>query len=464
MIAAATPSALGTPDPPCEPTNRAPGFCGDGGRATAAQLAAPFGLARLPDGGFLVADSGNNRIRRISPGGKITTVAGTGSAGFSGDGGPAVDAQLSFPTNVSAVPAGGFLIADSANNRIRRVSPRGRITTVAGSGSPGFSGDGGQATDAELLSPTNVAATSDGGLLVADNGNQRVRRVFANGLIVTVAGTGRAGFSGDGGPAILAELNRPTGVAPLRGGGFLVADSKNNRIRRVGLDGEIRTVAGTGDSGASGDGEPATVAELAEPTDVSQLGRGFLIVDTGNQAVRRVFASGTIETVAGTGIAGFSGDGGPAVEARLTAPTAIAVAGRTFFIADNGNRRIRSVSAGGTIATVAGSGQTSGEGARRLAGQVAYPSGKPTGYFDPNGKRTKRGRRVVFTYVVTRDSFVRLRVVRRSNTVRRKRDRGETGLNAAGIRRLRRSGRYRVKLFVAGRRRPSDSQVLVIRR
>lgn len=452
-----------SPGTPCEPPPDDPGFCGDGGRATDSRLSAPYGVALLPDGGFLVADSGNNRIRRVSASGRIKTVAGTGASGFSGDGGPAVDAQLSLPTSVSPIPGGGFLIADSSNNLVRRVGPRGRITTVAGTGSAGYSGDGGPATAAELLSPTDVAATPDGGFLIADNGNLRVRRVSPDGVITTVAGTGRAGFSGDGGAATEARVNRPTGVAAVAAGGFLVADSKNHRIRRVAPDGVITTVAGTGTPDSSGDGGLATSAALSEPTDVAPRGRGFLIADTGNQAVRRVSRAGTITTVAGSGVAGFDGDGETATAARLTAPTAVASTRGAFVIADNGNQRIRAVSSRGIIATVAGSGPASGDGARRLVRRLAYPIGTVRGYFVPNGAFASAGQRVHFSFVVTKDTRARVRVLRRGDLVRRKRMSANAGLNAISVRRLR-AGRYRVKLFVAGRRRAVDVETLVVRR
>lgn len=462
LVAFTAASALAVPGESCVPTIEEPGFCGDGGRATDARLAAPYGVARLQRG-FLVADSGNNRIRRILPGGRITTVAGTGTAGFSGDGGPAVKAELSLPTGVAGDRGGGFLIADTANNRVRRVAPNGRITTVAGVGTEGFSGDGGAATNAKLFSPANVAATADGGFLIADNGNRRVRRVSPDGVIETVAGTGRQGFSGDGGPATEAELGAPTGLAALPSGGFLVADSQNNTIRRVAGDGTITTVAGTGDSGATGDLGAATEAELAEPSDVTLRGDSgaFVIADTGNQAIRRVSVSGQIATIAGTGTAGFSGDGGPAVEADLTAPTGVSAAGHTVLIADNGNARIRSVSSGGTIATIAGSGPVS-EDPDVLARSVDYPKRGTIAYFNPNGRSAQAGRPFRISYVVTNEAKARIRVLRKGRVVRREQQSADSGLNAERVRPLR-HGRYIARLFV-GKGGQDDQQDLRIKR
>jgi hypothetical protein len=214
------------------------GFSGDGGPATSARLNLPMGVAAQPDGGVLIADSNNHRIRRVSPDGTITTVAGNGTEGFSGDGGPATAAELDLPVAVAVTRDGGFLIADYLNNRIRRVSPDGTITTVAGTGGWGFSGDGGPATWAQLNSVADAVETPDGGLLTSDTGNNRVRRVSPDGTITTVAGIGGfpGSFSGDGGLATLAGLNAPGGVAVTASGGFLIADTNNNRVRFVDAD------------------------------------------------------------------------------------------------------------------------------------------------------------------------------------------------------------------------------------
>ena len=278
----------------------------------------------------------------------IGTAAGTGTSGFSGDNGAATAAQISTPVGVARTADRGYLIVDQGNNRIRRVSPAGVITTVAGNGTAGFGGDNGPATSAQLNAPNGAAPTADGGFLFADSNNNRVRRVSPSGVITTVAGTGAAGFSGDNGPATSAQLSFPGGVAVLPDGSYLITDNDNNRVRRVSPAGTITTVAGTGGAGAGGDNGPATGAQLNDPPGSAGTGDGgYLIGDTNNNKVRRVSPGGTITTVAGTGAAGFSGDNGPATSAQLNSPLGVAAtSGNDFLIADTSNHRIRIVDAG----------------------------------------------------------------------------------------------------------------------
>jgi sugar lactone lactonase YvrE len=322
---------------------------GDGGPATSAVLNVPYGVAMMPDGGFVASSLSNDEVRRVSPDGTITTLAGGLLNGFSGDGGPATSARLNLPMGVAVQPDGGVLIADSNNHRIRRVSPEGTISTVAGNGTEGFSGDGGPATAAQLDLPVAVAATRDGGFLIADYLNNRIRRVSPAGTITTVAGIGAEGFSGDGGPATSARLGFPNSVSATADGGFLIADFVNNRVRRVSPDGTITTIAGTGGWGFSGDGGPATQAQLNSVAEaVETADGGLLIVDTGNNRVRRVSPDGTITTVAGIGgfPGSFSGDGGLATLAGLNAPGGVALtASGGFLIADSNNNRVRFVDA-----------------------------------------------------------------------------------------------------------------------
>jgi hypothetical protein len=278
----------------------------------------------------------------------IFTVAGTGVPGFAGDGGRATAADLHYPGDVEPTADGGYLIADYSNRVVRRVSATGKIRTVAGTpGVGGYAGDGGQATAALLSGPTAVVETRDGGFLIADSTNHCVRKVSPTGIITTVAGTGVAGSRGDGGPATSARLRKPGGVAVASDKSLLIADSGNDRIRRVASDGTITTVAGTGTVGFSGDGGRATSAQLAGPSDVALLPTGgFLIADTSNHVIRRVgsWKGGKIDTAAGTGIAGFSGDGGPARRARMNYPAAVATrADGSVLIADTENHRIRLV-------------------------------------------------------------------------------------------------------------------------
>ncbi|MGH8584547.1 MAG: RHS repeat-associated core domain-containing protein [Gammaproteobacteria bacterium] len=272
------------------------GFSGDGGPATAAALGGLPGLALGPDGSLYIADAGNHRIRRVGPNGIITTVAGTGATGFSGDGGPATAASLSGPFGLALSLDGSLYIADQFHHRIRRVGPDGIITTVAGTGAIGISGDGGPATAAALNSPFGVALGPDGSLYIADGGNNRIRRVGPDGIITTVAGMGFFGFSGDGGPATAAALYLPLGLALGLDGSLYIADTGNNRIRRVGPDGIITTVAGTGrfggTGGFSGDGGPATAAVLNMPSGVALGPDGSLyIADSDNRRIRKVASS-----------------------------------------------------------------------------------------------------------------------------------------------------------------------------
>ncbi len=340
------------------------GYSGDGGPATQAELSFPTALALSSNGDLYIADSGNNRIRMVSPSGVITTVAGTGVAGFSGDGGPATQAELSFPTAIALSSTGALLIADGGNRRVREVSPTGTITTVAGNGTLGLSGDGGPATQAGLSEPLGVAA-GPGGIYVADAWNDVVRRILPSGVIETVAG------AADG-------LQFPVAVALNAAGDIFVADW-SNRVIEVTPSGAARTVAGTGVAGFSGDGGPAVKAELDRPSGLAVAPNGDLyIADSGNNRIRMVSPNGIITTIAGTGVAGFSGDGGPAVKAELNDPEGLAIGpGGGLYIADSHNQRIREVLPGGAIRTVAGNGEVgyTGEGVPALSAALNYPAG-----------------------------------------------------------------------------------------
>ena len=362
-------------------TTVAGGFIGDGGPATSASLNAPIGATVDASGNLFIADTSNHRIRRVDAVTKvITTVAGDGTAGFSGDGGPATNANLSAPSGVAVDGAGNLFIADSGNQRVRRVDgSTGVITTVAGTGTRGFSGDGGPATTASLNAPIGATVDASGNLFIVDFSNHRVRRVDGStGVITTVAGTGAAGFSGDGGPATSASLSFPRGVAVDASGNLFIVDQTNHRVRRVdGATGVITTVAGTGTKGFSGDGGPATSASLSFPRGVVVDASGNLyIADTDNHRVRRVNgATGVITTVAGTGTNGFSGDGGPATSASLGFPRGVAVdASGNLFIADTSNHRIRRVDAAtSVITTVVGGGI--GEGVPATSASLNSPLG-----------------------------------------------------------------------------------------
>ncbi len=328
--------------------NGASGYSGDGGPATAAGLPYPTGVAVDANGNLYIADGSNNRVRKVSPNGIITTVAGNGNQGFSGDGGPATAASLHGPHSVAVDTNGNLFIADTSNHRVRKVNPDGIIITVAGIGftTIGVSGDGGPATAAGLYAPFGVAVDAQGNLYIANYNHHRVRKVSPNGIITTVAGNGNQGFSGDGGPATAASLNNPHGVAVDANGNLYIADGSNNRVRKVSPNGIITTVAGNGNQGFSGDGGPATAAGLYGPVDVAVDTNGNLfIADSSNHRIRRVTPNGMIATIAGSGVSGFSGDGDPATVARLHGPHSVAVdASGNLYVADEANHRIRSLS------------------------------------------------------------------------------------------------------------------------
>jgi sugar lactone lactonase YvrE len=348
-VAGSGPSGLGSLD--------AGGYEGDGGPATQARLFSPFGVYVDGVGNLYIADLGNHRVRKVDTRGIITTVAGTDSAGFAGDGGPATQARLLAPRGVYVDKAGNLYIGDQGNNRVRKVTPDGMISTIAGSGKTGFSGDGGPATQASLTNPRGICVDEAGNLYIADSGNQRIRKVTPDGMIATIAGSdpvgsGEGNFSGDGGPATLATLRTPTQVRVDGYGNLYIADAGNLRVRKVDTQGIITTIAG---SNALHDG-PATATWLVAPNDVCVDKAGNLyITDTPGRCVRKVNSRGMITTVAGTGYSAYSGDGGPATQAGLFNPWSV-------FVDDSGHLyitdgpRVRRVDPRGFITTVAGTG------------------------------------------------------------------------------------------------------------
>ncbi len=378
------------------------GSSSDGTPATQAMMFWPTGMAVDAAGNLLTAEFGNSIVRMVAErtgtfygravtAGDIYTVAGNGTFGFAGDGGPATAAELGGPDQAAVDGAGNLVIADTGNYRIRVVAAStgtlygqamtaGDIYTVAGSGQVGYGGDGGQATGAKFNSPQDVAVDGAGNLVIADSGNERIRVVAARtgtfyGLamtakrIYTVVGNGTFGFAGDGGAATAAELTVPEDVAVDGAGNLVITDSGNNRVRVVAATsgtfygqamtaGDIYTVAGNGTVGFSGDGGPATAAELGNPGQTALDGAGNLVIaDNVNDRVRVVAATsgtfygqamtaGDIYTVAGNGTGGFSGDGGPALSAELNHPQGVAVdVAGDLLVADVGSNRIREVAA-----------------------------------------------------------------------------------------------------------------------
>jgi sugar lactone lactonase YvrE len=355
------------------------GFAGDGGPAAAAFLSVPMGLAVDPAGNLLIADYSNSRIRKVAPSGVITTVAGTGLRGSTGDGGRARDALFFNPSGVAADSSGNLFIADAGNNRVRKVTPSGVITAVAGAGTQGFGGDGGPATAALLSTPSGVALDSSGNLFIADTGNARIRKVTPSGGITTVVGTGSAGSYTEGGPAASARLYAPVGVAVDAAGNLFIVDISGHWVLKVrAAAGTIHTLAGGIGAGYGGDGGQATAARLLTPSGIAVDAAGnVFIADTGNARVRRVSVDGVITTMAGTGVVGNSGDGGRAAEARLWSPSGVSLDGSgNLLITDKSNHNLRKVTPGGIITTVAGNGTKgfSGDAGSPLAAQLNQPS------------------------------------------------------------------------------------------
>ncbi len=372
----------------------------DGRPALAATLTEPQDATFDAAGNLYVADAGNNRVVRIPAAtGRVETVAGNGVFAFAGDGGPAVAASLAFPTGVAVSPSGDLYVADRENNRVRRVSLRtGVIETVAGGGS---GGDGGPAASALLRGPTGLAFDAAGNLYVAEKYLHRVRRIdAATGGIRTVAGTGTAGDSGDGGPATAARFNYPGNVALDAAGNLYVADSQNYRLRRVSAaTGIVSTVAGDGTSGFGGDGGPASASRLSLLTDVHVEPNGDLLLsDLNNQRVRRISAAtGIIQTIAGNGARATTGDGGPATAASLDLPYAVARdAAGNLFVPEWGSGRVRRIAAGtGTISTFAGEGRA-GTAVRpsppSSRGRRVSPSMPPATSTSPTSRASASGR------------------------------------------------------------------------
>jgi uncharacterized protein (TIGR03437 family) len=328
--------------------NGTAGFSGDGGQAGQAAINNVVGLAADSSGNIYLADQNNNRVRKVSTTGVITTIAGTATGGFSGDGGLATQAALNTPTGVCVAPSGDVYVNDEGNHRVRKIAAAtGIITTVAGSGSAVPSGDGGQAISAGMQIAIRCAVDSSGNLYIVDQGASAnvIRKVDANGIITLYAGAyGGTSFSGDGGLATKATMFNLTADAFDASGNLFLTDQGDQRIRRVDTTGIITTVAGSGTAGYSGDGGVATAAQLNFPgeTAIDSAGNLF-ILDTVNQRVRKV-SGGMISTVAGTGTQGFAGDGGPPLQAQFNNPFPMTIdpAGN-LYIGDNGNNRIRKI-------------------------------------------------------------------------------------------------------------------------
>lgn len=334
----------------------AEGSSGDGGPALKATFSSPTQVAADRRGNLYIADYANNRIRKMDRHGVITAFAGTGEAGFAGDGGPALQAKINFPHAITVTDNGTVYFTDTKNHRVRKITPDGIITTVAGNGQAGFSGDGGLALNASLNQPEGIAVDARGNLFIAEFNNHIIRKVTPAGIITTVAGNGTAGFSRDGGLASKASLNITPAVAVDAAGNLYLCDRENHRVRKVDRRGILTTVAGNGMEATTeniGDGGAATAASLNRPVGLALDRAGNLyIAERNGHRVRKVTAAGTITTIAGTGVAGFNGDHADATKAMLNTPRRLTVnqfgrqfgrTGDVLFIADTGNHRIRRI-------------------------------------------------------------------------------------------------------------------------
>ena len=317
---------------------------GDGGAATSAALMGPLGMAVAPNGDIYFADYDAHRVRRVTTAGIISTVAGNGTAGLSGDGAAATAARLRNPIDVAVDSLGRIFIVDAGNHRVRMVALDGTISTYAGT-IQGYSGDGGAATAARLDAPWGIEVDAAGTVWLSDSGNDRVRKITSGGVITTVAGTGVAGSSGDGGAATSATLNSPSDVTVDAGGNLYISEYDGNRVRKVTPGGTISRFAGTGGGGSTGDGGLATAAQVNAPWGLETDSAGNVyIVEIGGSVVRKVSGLGVITRFAGTGSAGYSGNGGPATSAQISAPAGFVVAPNGHgHLAEYSNHRLRRI-------------------------------------------------------------------------------------------------------------------------
>lgn len=322
--------------------NGSGGYNGDGIAATAAKLGGPEGLAFDKKGNLYIADYGGKRIRKVSTAGIITTVAGTGTGPYNGDNIPATDANIGLPGGVTIDNEGNIYICDGVNCRVRKVDTFGIITTFAGTGTGGYSGDGGPASAAQLNNPYRLFIDSAGNKYITDCGNSCIRKIDVGGIITTVAGNGTMGFSGDNGPATAAQLKFPRSVAIDRSGNLYIADANNHRVRRVAPSGIITTIAGTGIAGYNGDNIAATAAQLNVPYSIMTDESSTVYVVDGDNNRIRIILNGIISTIAGSGYSLYNGDGLPATQTNLAGPSGLVMHtdGR-LFLSDSYNYRIR---------------------------------------------------------------------------------------------------------------------------
>lgn len=301
------------------------GFSGDGGPAVAAQIQKPTAVALSSQGHLYIADEQNKRVRMVGLDGIISTVVGTGRTEVQSEERLAVETNLDNAYGIAVDQEDNLYVLSRGHGKIFKVGKDGIARHIAGMGERGFAGDGGPAIDAQINFSNHLVADAEGNLFVADTGNQRIRKISPDGIISTVAGMGEMGFAGDGGPAIEAQFAYPAAIAIDGEGSLYIADFNNHRIRKISPDGIIETIAGTGEPGYNGDGKNALVSQIGEPCGVAVDRAGYVYIgDQVNNRVRVVTPSGLMHTVAGTGVRGYSGDGGPAERAQTSNPDIIA--------------------------------------------------------------------------------------------------------------------------------------------
>lgn len=347
----------------------------DGGPATAAPLTLPRFAAYDRTGSLHIADDWAHRIRKVDQSGVITTIAGNGISGFSGDGGPAKLAMVSFPTGLTFDHNGNILFTDQGNYRVRKIDTQGVITTIAGNGTIGYSGDGGPAINASFSLMYGLAVDRTGNIYICDTGNNVIRKIDTAGIITTVAGNGTAGFSGDGGPATQAMLNFPYALLPDSNGNLYIGDFNNDRVRKVDSSQNINTFAGNGSTGCTGDGGLATAASLGGARGMLLRGGSLLIAGGGCSKIRTVnLSTNVIGTVAGS-TSGYDGDGNTALSSEFSGESALLVdKSGNLVIVDRGNDRIRVLTTSTQIVTTIAGGYT-GDGGKSTASALNLPQG-----------------------------------------------------------------------------------------
>lgn len=320
------------------------GFYGDGGLSINSKLLFPWGVVVDGSGNIYIADGANFRVRKITSSKIINTIAGIGIDGYSGDGGYATFAEISWSRGLTIDNSGNIYIIDSGNNCIRKINSLGIISTFAGNGWPfGYTGDGGLATLAKFNEPAGIAVDGSGNIYISDSNNNCIRKVDTSGIISTIAGTGVSGYAGDGGNALMAQFSFPKGLAFDLIGNLYVADTYNHRIRKINSSGIITTIAGNGISNYSGDWGLAISAELKEPNSIAiDAFNNLLFTDDGTHTVRKINMAGIITSIAGNGVPGSIGDGGLALYSQLYSPNGIAVdTYNNIYISEHGSHKIR---------------------------------------------------------------------------------------------------------------------------